>query len=269
MRTLVHLSDLHFGRVDPALVEPLIAAVHAASPDVVVVSGDLTQRAKTHQFEEARRFLERLPHPQIVVPGNHDVPLWNVFARFLHPLDRFRAQVTDDLSPKYVDDEIAVVGINTARSMVIKNGRINEEQIALIEQVFCGLDERVTKIVVTHHPFDLPARHDGDDLVGRATLAMRSFARCGADVLLAGHFHASATSSTAERYRIAGHAALAIQAGTATSTRGRGEANSFNMLEIDHPRITLHRYRWEPRNNRFVRAATEPFDHVEGEWRLA
>src|SRR4051794_12900869 len=130
MRTLVHLSDLHFGRTDPAVIEPLLDTVRAIAPHVVVVSGDLTQRARSAEFEEARRFLAALPSPQIVVPGNHDVPLYNVFKRTLRPLAGFARYITTDLSPAYADGEIAILGINTARSMVIKNGRINEQQIA-------------------------------------------------------------------------------------------------------------------------------------------
>src|SRR5882724_10264204 len=128
MRTLVHLSDLHFGRVDERLVEPLIAAVTEIDPDLVAVSGDLTQRARSHQFREARAFLDALPQPQIVVPGNHDVPLHNVFTRFVRPLDKYKGYITDDLQPVYQDNEIVVVGVNTARSLTIKGGRINENQ---------------------------------------------------------------------------------------------------------------------------------------------
>src|SRR5436190_6844481 len=111
MRVLVHLSDLHFGRIDHALVKPLIELVTSIKPDVVAVSGDLTQRAKSEQFEEARRFLDALPSPQIVVPGNHDVPLHNVFRRMLQPLDNYQRYITADLEPFFADDEIAVLGI--------------------------------------------------------------------------------------------------------------------------------------------------------------
>ena len=266
MRTLVHLSDLHFGSTDHGLLEPLLAGVSVVRPDLVVISGDLTQRARSAQFKEAARFLGRLPTPQIVVPGNHDVPLYNVFARFLRPLEGYRKHITSDLSPWHADDEIAVLGINTARSMVIKNGRINEQQIAEVERRFCGLPDAMTKILVTHHPFDLPAGQDPDDLVGRAGLAMQSFARCRADLLLAGHFHTSHAATTAERYRIVGHAALVVQAGTATSTRQRGEANSFNVLRIEHPRVTLERHEWRGEAGRFVAAETDRFEHTEGGW---
>ena len=219
MRTLVHLSDLHFGRVDATLLEPLIALVARIKPDLVVVSGDLTQRARSVEFAAARRFLDALPSPQIVVPGNHDVPLHNIVDRMLRPLAKFRRHITNELAPIYADDEIAVLGINTARSMVLKNGRINKLQIARVQSVFGRLGHKITKIIVTHHPFDLPEGHGRGDLVGRARLAMETFARCGADLLLAGHFHSSHAGSTAARYQIMGHAALVVQAGTATSTR--------------------------------------------------
>ena len=201
MRTLVHLSDLHFGRVDAELIEPLLVAVADAKPDLVVVSGDLTQRARKRQFEEARAFLDRLPRPQIVVPGNHDVPLYRVWERFLSPLGKYRRIVEADLEPSFVDDEIAVVGINTARSLTFKDGRINEEQMAAIRRRFDPLGDTVLKVVVTHHPFDLPDQSGDVDLVGRAREAMEVFSRCGVDLLLSGHFHVSEAGSTAARAR--------------------------------------------------------------------
>ncbi len=266
MRTLVHLSDLHFGRTDPQVIGPLIATVRAIAPHLVVVSGDLTQRARSVEFAAARSFLDALPSPQIVVPGNHDVPLYNVFKRWLRPLAGFSRHITGDLAPAYKDEEIGVLGINTARSMVIKNGRINAAQIEQVQKQFCDLDASVTKIIVTHHPFDLPEGHQNSDLVGRAGLAMETFAKCGADLLLAGHFHSSHTGSTAERYRIVGHSALVVQAGTATSTRVRGENNSFNVLRIEHPRIEIERREWRPKSGAFEIAGNEYFETVDGHW---
>ena len=103
MRTLVHLSDLHFGRTDPALIEPLLASIAAIAPDLVVVSGDLTQRARAAQFAEARAFLDRIAQPRIVVPGNHDVPLYRVWERFLSPLGKYKKHIGSDLEPTFVD----------------------------------------------------------------------------------------------------------------------------------------------------------------------
>jgi 3',5'-cyclic AMP phosphodiesterase CpdA len=213
MRTLVHLSDLHFGRVNPLLVDPLIKSINEIGPDVVAISGDLTQRARSYQFKEARSFLDRLPKPQIVVPGNHDVPLHNVFARLLQPLTKYKRYITDDLQPTYEDEEVVIIGVNTARSLVVKGGRINETQVGRLRDKFCSLGNEVVKVVVTHHPFDLPEGHDERDLVGRAKMAMTGLAECGADLFLAGHLHISHTGHT-KRYNIRGHSALVVQAGT-------------------------------------------------------
>jgi 3',5'-cyclic AMP phosphodiesterase CpdA len=267
MRTLVHLSDLHFGRVDPALLEPLRELVHRLAPDVVVVSGDLTQRAKSEQFEAARAWLDTLPGPQIIVPGNHDISLYNVFRRFVQPLARYKRYITDDLSPAYIDDEIAVLGVNTARSLTFKNGRVNQEQVATIRERLAGLDPAITRVVVTHHPFDLPdAGGDEEDLVGRANMAMAAFAGCGVDVLMAGHLHASHAGSTAERYQIAEYAALVVQAGTATSTRGRGEVNSFNVVRIEPQKVEVDRYGWDVVGQQFALVSTDKFMRSGSVW---
>lgn len=240
MRTLVHLSDLHFGHLDHTILDPLRRAILMIGPDLLIVSGDLTQRARPHEFEQARDFLKTLPGPQIVVPGNHDVPLHNLYARFYLPLREYRSFITDDLEPFYEDDEIAVLGMNTARSLIWKSGRINFRQIGRIEERFCGVSARV-KVLVTHHPFDLPESYNRTDLVGRAHHAMVQIARCGIDLLLAGHFHLSHTGHTASRYQIPGHSAIFVQAGT-MSTRGRGESNSFNTIRIERSRILVERY---------------------------
>jgi 3',5'-cyclic AMP phosphodiesterase CpdA len=244
----------------------LIEAIAKIAPDLVAVSGDLTQRARSHQFKEARAFLDRLPNPQIVVPGNHDVPLHNVAARFLQPLRKYRRYITDDLRPFYYDDEIAVLGVNTARSLTIKEGRINEEQVAWMSERLCACNPGVVKIVVTHHPFDLPEGQDERDLVGRARMAMDVLARCGADLFLAGHLHVSHTSHSATRYKIKGYSALVVEAGTAASTRGRGEENAFNVLRIDRLQIAVERFEWQPERGEFGLVMRERFRHTCDGW---
>ena len=264
MRTLVHLSDLHFGRVDEALLAPLVQAVEGARPDLVVVSGDFTQRARKSQFRAAAQWLSRLPQPQLLVPGNHDVPLYDVVRRFLSPLRRFRQWIEDDPFPWYADAELAVIGINTARSLTFKGGRVNREQVAEVARRFSGLPEAVTRIVVSHHPFDLPEGARPSELVGRADMAMRAFSGCGVDLFLSGHLHQSHAGSTAQRYLIDGFAALVIQAGTATSTRGRGEANAFNVIRIGAEAMELETWRWDPAGGRFAAAARTGFDYLAG-----
>jgi 3',5'-cyclic AMP phosphodiesterase CpdA len=246
LRIVAHLSDLHFGRVDRAVLDPLRRRLEQLAPDVVVISGDLTQRARAQQFREARAYLDTLPKPQVVVPGNHDVPLYNVFARFLRPLAGYRRFIADDLEPGFVDEEIAVLGINTARSFVFKGGRVSEGQLGMVREKLCHLEGKVTTILVTHHPF----------------MALHKLLDCGIDVLLAGHLHATHIGHAAER--VEGLSALLVQAGTATSHRTREEPNSFNLLRIRRRRIDVEQYALRGRG--FSRAATQIFEWENG-WR--
>ena len=265
MRTLAHLSDLHFGRVDARLLVPLARRVRESHPHVVVVSGDLTQRGKSAEFRDARRFLDTLPQPLLVVPGNHDVPLYNLWHRFVQPLAKYRRYISEEVEPAYIDNELAVLGVNTARSAAFKGGRINAAQIARIRSRFAGLDERITRVIVTHHPFDLPPGHAPRAIVGRARLAMQAFAACGADLLLAGHLHTTHAGDTSARYRIEGFAALVVQAGTATSVRARGEVNAFNVLHIDRESVRIERFGWDGAD--FAPASAETFARSPEGWR--
>ncbi len=241
-------------------------AIEEIQPDAVVASGDLTQRARSAEFLAARRFLDLLPSPQIVVPGNHDVPLHNLYARFRLGLQSYCEHITDDLEPFYEDDEVAILGINTARSLTWKGGRIGHSQILRIEERFANKAANVTKILVTHHPFDLPEVYSGKHLVGRAQLAIARLASAGVDVLLAGHLHRSHSGHTASRYGTSGRSAIFVQAGTALSTRSRGEENSFNAVRIDGTRILIDRYSWQVEACAFRLEASEEFRRFESGW---
>ncbi|MEO8671076.1 MAG: metallophosphoesterase [Tahibacter sp.] len=269
MRTLLHLSDLHFGRVDEALLQPLQSFARKLGPDLVVVSGDLTQRARSEQFRQARQFLDGLPTPQIVVPGNHDVPLFDIVSRFFRPRTKFRRYISRTERPSYVDEEIAVVGVDTTRSLTIKDGRINAQQIAQVRAVLDPLPKGLVKIIVSHHPFDLLDPRDENDLVGRAPLAMREFASSGVDILLSGHLHVSRSGEASMRRQGHNEAALLIQAGTATSTRSRGESNTFNVIRIATRRIDVQRVVWQTESQAFVEAESERFDRCDAGWRRA
>lgn len=266
MRTVIHLSDIHFGRVDPRIVPPLVRAVNGVAPDLIAVSGDLTQRARRRQFVEARAFLRQLPFPMIVVPGNHDVPLFNIAARFTRPFAGYRRYIEQDLEPLFADDEMFVVGLNSARTIPFHGGgRLNEAQVARASARLRSASADAVRIVVTHHPFDLPDGHGDQHLIGRSGMAMEQLAVVGADVFLAGHLHVSHVSRSAERYQIAGHSALVVQAGT-MSTRGRGELNSFNVLRLARPHITVERYTWTETSETFVRSWTGTFHHTRDGW---
>lgn len=266
MRTLVHLSDLHFGRVDQSLITPLTTLIARTAPDVLIVSGDLTQRARSSEFIAARTFLDTLSPPRIVVPGNHDISLHNLLDRFVRPLARYTRYITNDLQPFYEDAEIAIAGINTARSLTVKDGRINQSQITQLQDRFRGVSDDVVKVVVSHHPFDLPGNYATRKLVGHANAAVDALATSGVDLLLAGHLHASHAGTTALRYPINGYAALTVQAGTATSTRGRGEANSFNIIRIEAQQITIERITWNIASASFELAASEDFVRDGRRW---
>ncbi len=268
MRRIVHLSDIHFGRLHPSLVEPLLAAIRELRPDLLAVSGDLTQRARRREFAAARRFLDALPFPLLVLPGNHDVPLYNPLARLFTPLARYKAAITANLSPVHRDEEMIVVGVNTARSLTVGEGRINRRQVDEVVAVLATAPPELLRVVVTHHPFDLPEGVREKRLVGGAARAMRKLAAARADLFLAGHLHISHVGSTAERYRIAGHSALVVQAGT-VSTRSRGEQPSFNVIHVDRPYITVERLVWDPGPERFGAVAAGRYRHGDDGWRPA
>lgn len=266
MRTLVHLSDLHFGRLDERIIPPLIERLVAIGPDLVAISGDLTQRARRREFQHARAFLARVPFPVVVVPGNHDVPLFNVAARFMNPFGGYRTFISPDLEPAHIDDEIAVIGLNSTRAFVLRGGgRLDVAQVEAAASRIEALPAPLIRVIVTHHPFDVPGGFATDHLIGRADMAMARLARAGADLFLAGHLHVSHVAHTAERYKIAGHSALVVQAGT-LSTRGRGETNTFNVLRIERPEMTIERYSWQTGGNAFEQSFEGKFRHTSEGW---
>jgi 3',5'-cyclic AMP phosphodiesterase CpdA len=265
MRTVIHLSDLHFGRIDPAILTPLITFIGQMNPELVAVSGDLTQRARTVEFLAAKEFLAAIPFPKIVVPGNHDVPLHNLFARFVRRLDRYQRYITPDLQPVFTDTQIVVVGVNTARAFTWKDGRINRRQLEQLRGTLKNAPSGTTKIVVTHHPFDLPTGASGR-VVGRSRLAIKTLAECGVDLLLAGHFHIADTSRTAKRYELPGYSAIIVSSGTSTSTRGRGQPNSLNVIRVDEARLTIERRIWRPTSSLFEVLSIEQFHRAQDGW---
>ena len=267
MKAIVHLSDLHFGALEERLLTPLRDAIERAAPDLVAVSGDLTQRARRRQFEAARAFLAGLRRPLLVVPGNHDIPLYDLALRFVAPFDRYRQYVSPDLAPVYTDDEMIVVGLNSVRTLSFRHGegRINQRQVAEAAEWLARASPTLIKIVVTHHPFDLPAGHGEHRLIGRARLAMPELAAAGTDLFLAGHLHVSHVGRTAERYQIAGHSALVVQAGT-LSRRGRGELNSFNVLRLASPKLEIERHCWTESTGDFSRAWAGTYERTEAGW---
>jgi 3',5'-cyclic AMP phosphodiesterase CpdA len=245
--------------VDVSVIAPLVEAVREARPDITVVSGDFVQNGTRAEFQEAREFVRQLPRPLLTVPGNHDMPFLNIFQRVRVGLDYYREYISEEAEPFYSDDEIAIMGVNTARLLKLRGGKINETQIKAVEERLCALDGGIFKVLVTHHPFDLDERYDHDELVGRARRAMGRFAQ-SIDLLLAGHMHMSQSGHTATRYRLKGRSAIFVQAGTATSTRGRGEPNAFNLIRLERPALIVERRQWDPEQQAFRCVCADRFE---------
>ena len=237
MARLIHISDLHFGRTRHELLRPLIDQLNGIEADLIAISGDLTQRARSSQFRAARAFMDRLEKPVLVVPGNHDVPLEDVLARFFQPYKRYRKWIGRELEPSFVNDEIAVVGLNTVNHLAWQRGRISGRAVRRVCSAFDG-DGRV-RIVVAHHPLEHRPT-DQKALMRGAEEAIEAFAECGADVVLTGHLHSWRAEPFAER--VGRRGTLQVHAGTGLSTRVRGEENDFNVLTVSPAEIVVERY---------------------------
>src|SRR6059058_532833 len=269
MARLVHLSDLHFGAHDERLVTAVEREVDALKPDLVVISGDFTQRARTEQFREACAFLEELRdrgHEVIGVPGNHDVPLYDVLRRFLSPLARYRRFIDQTLCPFVELAGVAILGINTARSLTFKEGRISEDQVDFIRDTFARTDPGTVRILVTHHPlFALSVGEEVQRAIGRQELALDAIEDAGVDILLAGHMHHASSHDAGDLVTRAG-GTLVVQAGTATSTRVREQEQSFNTIDIADSSATITVHAWN--GDAFKASDERRYQWQDGRWRV-
>lgn len=269
MATIAHLSDVHFGAHDAKIADAAEAWLLEHRPDLLIVSGDFTQRARIRQFRMASIWLNRLRADGfdiIAVPGNHDVPLYDVFRRFARPLARYQRYISNDLCPWFENEKLAVLGINTARSLTIKDGRINDEQMEIIRARFRDVAEGKTRILVTHHPlFAMPIGKGSEltEAVGRHEDAVKAVCEAGVHIALAGHFHRTYAEAARKMVHNAG-GALVIQAGTATSVRLRNnELQSFNWIEAHrNSEIDLQVIAWD--SERFARGNHARY-HYDGE----
>ncbi len=227
MSVVLHLSDTHFGTEQPAVVEALVVLAARQRPDLVILSGDITQRARPAQFRAAKAFVDRLGAPVLAIPGNHDIALFDLWARIVRPYAGFAAAFGADLAPVHVSPDLFVVGVNTTRARRHKHGEVSPSQREHVARLLATASDRQLRVVVAHHPAAVPRADERPNLLRGHATATRLWAAAGADLVLGGHIHLPFVlplDGLARRLWV-------VQAGTAVSTRTRpGVPNSVNLL---------------------------------------
>jgi 3',5'-cyclic AMP phosphodiesterase CpdA len=240
LRRILHVSDIHFGPKHEAKAAAAVSRLVAErQPELVVVSGDLTQRAKPAQFAAARDWAEKLPVPCLCVPGNHDVPLYRVWERLFAPFAAYRTHFSPDLEPVFADQEIAVVGLNTATPWTFKNGRIDRRRLLAVPGRFAQASQgrrAAARIAVLHHPL-IPGPGTGDQLVvASAERIAATLEASGVELVLSGHLHYGfLVRSDVGFLPRAGRPFWIVHSGTSTSSRGRASeigTHTANWIEI-------------------------------------
>jgi predicted phosphodiesterase len=237
MTRLVLISDLHFGREDPDLLEPLLEAIEAAAPDLVVMAGDFVQRARAAQFEPAARFMTRIGRPWLGVPGNHDVPLYNILLRLLDPYRTYRRWISDELEPCAVLRDVVVLGLNTCDPFAHQRGRVSTSDIRRIGDRIGAAGDRLP-VVVAHHPFHHAPQVEKKLMVG-APAALDHWADRGPHIILSGHLHNWLSEPFIRRK--GANMTLQLHCGTGLSRRLRGQPNDFAILDCSAQEVLVTR----------------------------
>lgn len=233
MSTVLHISDTHFGTEQPHVVAALLKLYAEKTPDLIIVSGDITQRARRSQFKAAKNFFAQLDTPKIIIPGNHDIPLFNLALRITAPYANYSHAFGSNLQPEFISNDLFVIGVNTTRPQRHIDGEVSAEQIRYVfERLACAHPEHL-KIVVTHQPVSVITRSDETNLLHGFHEAVEAWGESGVDLILGGHIHLPYVRPL--RAEGLAQPAWAVQAGTALSSRVRGNVpNSVNIIHYDY-----------------------------------
>jgi 3',5'-cyclic AMP phosphodiesterase CpdA len=244
-RRILHLSDIHFGPKHlPAVSEAIARAAESERPDLVIISGDLSQRAKPAQFQEAKAYVERLGAiaPVLAVPGNHDVPLWRVWERLFAPYGAYRRHFAYELEPAFRDESLLVVGINTSQAFAFKGGRVRARRLREVEHELASATPGQFRIVVAHHHLVRPEGVESEHPSWGGRVAAKRLAP-RVDLVLSGHLH-----QTLELYPAGRDGFPALHTGTSSSSRGRGpEAGlcTHQWIEVERDRFRVSGRAWD------------------------
>ena len=267
MTTILHLSDLHFGKYFlPRTCEALLSQIDELSPDVIVISGDLTQRAKHREFLAAQNFLKRLPHlPRIIVPGNHDIPLYRIWERLLSPRALYRRYISDTLDNVLHTGNAVFVGLDsTDPYRAVKSGRLSRKQVAFCEQAFNNTSKEIFRVIVMHHHLVPAPTFERTLPMPRSKQILEAMNRMRVDMVLAGHLHRAYIGHSLDVYagKDRDHGIIIVQCGTTTSRRGRGlerEKNSFNLVTLSAECIQVEHFHYGENSARFFSASKHFF----------
>ena len=265
MTRIAHISDIHFGRIAYAndaqidIVQALIDDINAASVDLVVVSGDLTQRAFGHQFRAARRMLDAFYAPTLVVPGNHDVfPWWRLLSRLFDPLRRYRKLISPDLNPRVELKDAVVVGINSAHGWTVQGGRITASELDQIRHGFEGTASGTARILVVHHHITKLTGLGDHDMVKGAEQARALVCEANVGLILSGHLHIDHV----EMIEAEGNRYIVASCGTSTSSRGRGKegsVNLYNLISIEGSAVDIETKRFNSAEQLYATQSQQSF----------
>jgi len=267
MRKILQISDVHFGRPHLAEVSAgVLELVDRRQPDLVVIAGDLTQRAKPREFVLARRWVDRLSRPSVAVPGNHDVPMYRFWERLFTPFGAYRRHFDAEFEPLFEDEELFVICINSAFNWTIKDGRVGSARLRRAARRLAAAPNGKTRIAVVHHELIPAPRFGAQKVMSNAEALVELLAAGGVELVLSGHLHQAYCARAESYYPALGSSMVIAHSGTTTSSRGRGcerGHNSAQWIEIEPGSIRLTKLEWEPALAGFVDREVHDFPRLQ------